>query len=182
MKTIVSIMLMVFWMGTMHAQVISLDPATVKYSPKVKVTTNLGELDFEIKEAYTNHFVSNPIRFIQENFDFKALDIKGEDEVEVSFLSRKGYLIATYDAKGDLVRTSQRFKDIKLPLAVWRDIYSQNVGWKMVSNLYTANGMENRIHKEMYKVKLMNGKQTKNIRLIPETVSGGRVASTISLD
>lgn len=189
MKTIVISLFMVLWMSTIQAQtVMQLDAATVTYkapklqlhtkAPKVVTTSNLTNLDFEIKEDYENHFMKNPIKFLQENFDVNSLNLKdgGLGNIEVSFLSRKGYLKATFDNKGELVKTSQRFRNIELPQKVWRDIYKENLGWTMASNIYKANGKGNRINNELYKVKLTQGKQKKYVKYVPAKIERGRVA------
>lgn len=180
MKTVIISMFVVLWMGTLHAQkVIQLDAATVTYkAPKVVTTSNLANFVYEVKKDHENHFMKNPIRFLEENFDFKSLNLKDNENqsTEVSFLSRKGYLKATFDKKGELMKTSQRFRDIAIPTSVWREIYKNNVGWTMASNLYTAQGKGNRINTELYKVKLTQGKQRKYVKYVPQQIEGGRIA------
>ncbi|CAN5397675.1 hypothetical protein BH23BAC2_BH23BAC2_20990 [soil metagenome] len=180
MKTVIFSLFVVLWMGTLQAQkVIHLDAATVTYNaPKVGTTSNLQNFDLEVKEDYENHFMKNPIRFVLENFDIQSLNLEknGLENVQVSFLSRKGYLNATFNKKGELMETSQRFRDIALPHKVWRDIYKDNIGWNMASNLYKASGKGSSIDQELYTIKLTQGKQKKYVKYVPQKMIEGRVA------
>lgn len=177
MKTII-ILLLLFGMSTVHAQkVIQLDAANLEYSPEKLVAGSEGsELYLLVKENYRNEFISNPIRFMENNFDLSMVDIGDFEEVEVKFLSTKGYLKATFNNDGKLLRTYQHFEDIVLPLAVRTQLFSENLGWTMVSNKYIAKGKENRINKELYKIKMENGKQSKRVTIEPVIEAGGRVA------
>lgn len=179
MKTFIITWILVFGMSTLQAQkVIKLDAATVTYNaPKVVTISNLQNFEFEVKEDYENHFMKNPIRFLQENFDIKSFNFEDDIEnIQVSFLSRKGYLNATFNKKGELMKTSQRFRDIALPHKVLRDIYKDNIGWTMASNLYKASGKGSRIDRELYKIKFTQGKQRKYVKYVPQQMNGGRVA------
>jgi hypothetical protein len=166
-------------MSTLQAQKrIQLDEATVTYNaPKVVTISNLQNFNLEVKEDYENHFMKNPIRFVLENFDIKSFNLDDEIEnIQVSFISRKGYLNATFNKKGELIKTSQRFRDIVLPQKVWRDIYKDNVGWTMASNLYKASGKGSLIDQELFKIKLTQGKQKKYVKYVPQQINEGRVA------
>ena len=180
MKTLIIILILVLGMSTIQAQkVTKLDEARVTYkTSKVVTSSNLQNVNFEVKEAYENHFMKNPISFAQENFDVKSLNL--DDDIEsilVSFISGKGYLNATFNKEGELIETSQRFRDIVMPLKVRRDIYKDNIGWTMASNLYKASGKGSNIDKELYKIKLTQGKQSKYVKYVPQKTTEGRVAS-----
>ena len=176
MKTFILLML-VFGMSTVHAQVIELEPANVEFKAlKLVATPDASGLHLLVKENYRNEFLNNPIRFMESNFDISMIDISGFDEVEVKFVSSKGYLKATFDDNGKLLKTYQRFENIVLPLAIRSQLYTENQGWTMVSNKYTANGKENRIHKELYQIKMEKGKESRRVKIRPSIDSEGRVA------
>tara|TARA_R100000935_G_C2821146_1_gene159838 strand:- start:496 stop:1041 length:546 start_codon:yes stop_codon:yes gene_type:complete len=179
MKTLIIILILVLGMSTIQAQkVTKLDEATVTYNTsKVVTSSNMQNVEFEVKEAYVNHFMKNPIRFALENFDVKSLNL--DDDIEsvlVSFISGKGYLNATFNKDGELIETSQRFRDIVMPLNVRRDIYKDNIGWTITSNLYKASGKGSLIDKELYKIKLIQGKEKRNVNYVPQKITEGRVA------
>lgn len=185
MRTILFSMCMVFLMSTtvLAQKVTLLDPATVTYSPsKILTSSNLEGLYFDVKEEYQNQFMKNPIRFVEENFDLNSMDLQAYkemtdiDEIVVNFNNSKGHLIATYNNVGELQKTSQRFRDIAIPTHIWKQIYRENPGWNMESNLYVATGKTNRINKEIYKIKFSNGNKSKTVKFRPDNGEEGRVA------
>lgn len=180
MKTTI-ILCLLFWMSAAQGQnPIALDPATVNYSsPAILVTANGNNINLDIREEYFNQFFINPIRFVEENFDFYSLNLQNFEEAQVKFITPKGYLKATYNKDGDLISTVQQYKNIDLPRDLWLQVYKENEGWSMISNKYSAMGKFNKIDKALYKIKLSNGKKTKKIKISPEVVSEGRMVYNV---
>lgn len=182
MKPMMILLLILCWIGNAEAQVVTqLEEAKVTYSPEVSVVTDLDNVEFKVKEKYAGHFAENPIRFMQENFDIaellSAIDTEDFEEIQVSFVNRKGYLKATFDKDGYLLATSQQFKDIALPRDVREQLYNENKGWSMTKNKYVASGKGSMIQKEKYRIRLNNGDKNKNITISPALPAEGRVAS-----
>ena len=88
----------------------------------------------------------------------------------MDFRSTKGHLLANFNKEGDLVRTFQRFKNVILPRAVTRNILKSHKGWRILSTVYVASGKED-IEKQLYKVKIKNGKKGKTLRIRPVDVT-----------
>jgi len=59
-----------------------------------------------------------------------------EQEYYVQFKIPKGEIIVVYDKGGEIVRTTEKFKDISLPLAVSNAIVDNYPGWKISSDIY----------------------------------------------
>ncbi|MFN4764020.1 hypothetical protein ACKGJN_12905 [Gillisia sp. Q332] len=182
MKPMMILLLILCWIGNVEAQVVTqLDEARVTFSPEVRIVTDLDNVELSVKESYEGQFSENPIRFMQENFDIDELlsviDTEDFDEIEVSFINRKGYLKATFDNDGDLVETYQNFKNILLPSNVREQLYNENKGWSMTKNKYVASGKGSIIDKQKYRIRLSNGDKNKNITIIPAVTAGGSVAS-----
>lgn len=161
--------------ATGQAQVIQLDEAQVN-AKAINIGTN-GELRFSIVEEYTNEFLKNPIGFMKENFDIHEYIDLMKDEVyesyRVEFTNNKGSLVANFDDKGTLLNTAQRFKDIAVPLAIAQKLVKDHKGWAMTKNLYTATGNGDLLDKELYKITLKNGKDTRRVKIIPDRPSRG---------
>lgn len=160
---------------TGQAQVIQLEEAKVNFSPKaVMVSSGTGETVFKITERYKGQFSDNPILFMKETFNMKYFIDQPEnakyDSYVVNFKSSNGHLKANFNKKGDLTSTYQRFKNVKLPLAIKRDILNTHKGWIIKNNVYVASGKRDLIQKELYKIKLKNGKKVKTLRMKPVTV------------
>ena len=86
------------------------------------------------------------------------------DSYNVSFYIPKGYAVATYDKEGKLLRTIERYKDVKLPLAVSEALSERFPNWIVDKDIYKVNYSEPKWEsKKLYKLKLTNGE--KNIRV-----------------
>ncbi len=183
MRTLIVLLLLVGFISTSQAQQITeLEEANVSYAPNaVKISSNLDSYTFTVKENFAGEFIKNPIAFMKENFDINAfianIDNDAYDEYLVTFKSSKGYLEASYDDDGTILKTSQRFKDIVLPLDVRRALYKNHKGWTMVQNKYMASGKGERIDREVYKIKLENGNKKQNVKIDPRDLRDSEVAS-----
>ncbi len=183
MKTLIVLLLLVGFISTSQAQEITeLEEAKVSFAHNaVKVSSNLDEYTVTVKENFTGEFIKNPIAFMKENFDINdfiaAIDNDKYEEYLVTFKSSKGYLEANYDKDGTLVKTTQRFKDIVLPLNVRRALYKNHKGWTMTQNKYLASGKSDRIDNEVYKIKLENGNKKQNVKIDPRDLRDSEVAS-----
>ncbi|RKS53649.1 hypothetical protein BC962_1903 [Gillisia mitskevichiae] len=183
MKTLIVLLLLVGWISTSQAQQITeLEEAKVNFAPTaVKISSNLDNYTFVVKEDFAGEFVKNPIGFMKENFDINSfitsIDNDKYDEFLVTFKSSKGVLEASYDNEGNILKTNQRFKDIVLPLKVRRALYTSHTGWTMVQNKYMASGNGERIDREVYKIKIANGNKKQNIKIDPRTIGASKVAS-----
>ena len=160
--------------ATGHAQVIQLDEAKVTNTAKI---LSDGDSRYIVLEDYNSQFMKNPIGFMKENFDIhlfiEDMEDQGYDFYVVEFRNRKGYLVANFDDRGELLSTSQRFKNIPLPHAISRELVSDYKGWSMTKNLYVASGKGDALDKEQYKITLKNGKSSQTVKIIPDRPSRG---------
>ncbi|MDR5589813.1 hypothetical protein [Christiangramia sp. SM2212] len=184
MKTLIFSLLLIAATFVGHAQeqeITQLEEAKVGFAPLEAKITRIGDsFAYTVEEEYTGEFSEDPIAFMKSNFDINNFiaEIDGDENTSylVTFKSSKGQLSADFNHEGDLVRTYQKFKDIALPLDVRREVYMSNKGWNMTSNKYIASGDGDLIEKEVYKIKLENGNQKRNIKLDPRSVAKSTVA------
>lgn len=179
MKNALVCLFLLGFLATGQAQVIQLEETKVK-APGAVLVKGESSLEIKISESYAGQFASNPLRFVKENFDMKSY-INGSDEkhdsYQVTFKNNKGSLEAIYDEKGDLVQTSQRFKNVLIPMAMRRDLITHHKGWNMTGNSYSAYGKKDLLDKEEYKISLSDGKKNKNIKIKNDLKLARRVAS-----
>ena len=180
MKKLVIMLCLVFTMSMTQAQeTVILDPAAVEYdSPEVVTASNVEGADFTIEEERFNEFFEDPIGFVRENFDIASFKLNKDTRAEVKFTCLKGHLKATFNEKGDLVSTSQRYKNVLLPADLRYRLLKEHKGWMAVSNKYIAKGHGDKIKKEVYKIKLveMNGNGVKRIKMSPGEGLDERIA------
>lgn len=183
MKTLIFSLVLVLVASMGYGQKITeLEEAKVGFAPlNVEVDESGDNFSYTVTESYAGEFVKDPIAFMKANFDIQNFIATHEDRdyetFHITFSSGQGYLKADFNRSGDLVRTFQKFKDIVLPHDVRRELYSSYKGWNMTSNKYVASGRGELLEKEVYKIKLENGKQKQNIKLDPKAIARASVAS-----
>lgn len=165
-------------------EITQLEEAKVGFAPlDAKITQSGDSFSYKIEEGYEGEFSKDAIAFMKANFDINNFIAEFEGDKYTSYLvtfrSSKGHLSADFNHNGELVKTYQKFQDIALPLDVRREVYMANKGWTMTSNKYIASGRGDLIEKEVYKIKLENGSQKRNIKLDPRSVSGTSVAANL---
>lgn len=87
------------------------------------------------------------------------------DSYTVSFYIPKGYAVATYDKEGKLLRTIERYKNVKLPFAVSQALLERFPNWIVDKDIYKVNYSEPKWEsKKIYKLKLTNGEKTIRVK------------------
>ena len=59
-----------------------------------------------------------------------------KQEFHVQYKIPQGEILVVYDKEGEIIRTSEKFKDISLPLAVSNAIVDKYPGWIISSDIY----------------------------------------------
>ena len=83
----------------------------------------------------------------------------------VTFKSDRGYIVASYDNKGKVVLTRERFRNMALPKQLLVAIGKKYPGWVVDKTSYSLvynRGIETA---KTYKVKLRNGRQVKRLKV-----------------
>ncbi len=146
--------LLIFGLATqfMYSQVVK----PIELS-EVNVSVNYKYLD-----AIDNKEVALPVRMLEEKvafFNLKESDLYSDeyDTYQVSFYIPEGRIVAAYDSDGKILRTIERFKNVKLPKTVSKAITKRFPNWAIVEDAYKVNyyGLSG-IAQKQYKVKLKN--------------------------
>ncbi|WP_081212129.1 hypothetical protein [Salegentibacter sediminis] len=180
MKNLIFYSLLICFIATAQSQEITeLEEARVTLNPiSEKLTGNVDELTFKVKEEYTGEFMQNPLGFMMNNFNvWNLIDQfdKEYDSYRVSFRTSKGSLNAEFDDDGELKRHNQSFRDVVLSRKIMADLYRDHKGWAAVGNKYVAYGTGEKIDKAFYKIKLVNGNRSQTIK-IEQQAADGRLA------
>ncbi|MCK5402026.1 MAG: hypothetical protein KAJ28_10370 [Flavobacteriaceae bacterium] len=81
------------------------------------------------------------------------------------FKSSKGSIVATYDNKGKILTTTERFKNIKLPDPVRISVFKNHPNWALLSVTYSVSYHFDKDVRKVYKVKIGNGNLKKNLKI-----------------
>jgi hypothetical protein len=126
-------------------------------------------VNYKYLNAIGNSEVAKPVKILEKKvatFDLKNADFY-EDETrdyDVYFNIPKGSILAVYDGEGEVIRTSERFKDIRLPLAVSNAIVDKYPGWRISGDIYLVTYGKNKGAKKMYKLFLAKDGKSKRVK------------------
>ncbi|RYY60506.1 MAG: nicotinate-nucleotide adenylyltransferase [Chitinophagaceae bacterium] len=100
-----------------------------------------------------------------------AYDVKKSDYYEeeydtyfISFIIPEGEMLATYDQNGKLLRTAEKYKDVKLPKAVADAVVDRFPNWHISKDVYLVNYYEGEGAKKVYKLLLENGDKRMRVK------------------
>jgi len=193
MKNVIFYSLLLLCFVSVKAQeVTQLEATTVTFI--TDGISHMGNDAFIVRENYAGEFSENPFKFMNQNFDIKSyisylelktyLELKRSmnpqkshnESYEVTFSTNKGDLVAKFSKDGELVETSQNFKNILIPSNIREELYASYKGWSMVKNTYKASGKSDQIDKEQYRIKLKNGNRSQIVKIVPNKAGSDVVA------
>lgn len=131
---------------------------TEKLSEVVISATNYKYLN---KVGLTNAAI--PVELLESKvatFNVKDADFYSDeyDTYEVSFYIPDGYILASYDKDGTILRTAERFKNVALPRTVIESVAKTYPNWSFAKDVYLVSyhDASGKITKK-YKIVLKNG-------------------------
>jgi len=93
-------------------------------------------------------------------YDLKNSDLYHEDHDSyiITFYIPEGKILASYDKDGTILRTAERFQNVKMPKEVRESVAKQYPNWFFKENNYLVNYFDKtgKITK-VYKITLLNG-------------------------
>lgn len=114
--------------------------------------------------------IDKSVKKLQEelgNFDVTKEEYYSDDydNYSVTFRIPKGYAVAAYDKDGELIRTVERYKNVKLPLAVREAVVERFPNWSIDKDIYRVTYSDSKWDsKKTYKLKLTNGEKTIRVK------------------
>ncbi|MDB4402457.1 nicotinate-nucleotide adenylyltransferase [Algibacter sp.] len=157
-KSILSLIIFCLTFG-MYSQITQL--------PEVVITA----VNYKYLNAVENEDTDLSVQMLQEHvamYDLKNSDLYGDeyDTYTVSFYIPDGKILAAYDKNGEIIRTIERFQNVKLPKDVRNAVYKRFPNWSLEKDVYLVNYHKNneKVSKQ-YKVKLKNGKKVMRVKL-----------------
>lgn len=104
------------------------------------------------------------------NYDLKNSDLY-QDEYSlynVSFYIPEGKIVAAYDQDGKILRTIERFENVKLPKSVMLALADRFPNWEVTKDIYLVNYHEKKGINKRYKIVMENGDQKIRVKIDDE--------------
>ena len=160
MKKILIILFVIGLSTNIYAQ----DPIT-KLSEVIIVARNYKYLN-----KVDNTEAAIPVHFLQRKvaaYNIKDADFYDDDYDyhTVSFYIPDGKIVAVYNNDGKIIRTIEKFTNIKLPIAVAQAVEKRFPKWKISKDVYLLNFSQEKGAKKRYKITLENGDQRLKIKM-----------------
>jgi hypothetical protein len=157
MKRSIFILLLLFISSQVKAQVIEL--------PEVVITA----VNYKYLNAVDSESTALSVQMLQDKvamFDLKSSEIYNDeyDTYYVSFFIPEGKILAAYDSNGRIIRTIERFNNVRLPEHIQNAIAERFPNWVFLSDVYKVN-FHGTNAKIQYKVKLKNGDKIVRVKL-----------------
>jgi hypothetical protein len=162
MKKLILIILVLVLSNQVYSQIIEL--------PEV----NIIAVNYKYLNAVDSEENSLTVQMLEEKvamFDLKNSEYYNDeyDTHYISFYIPDGKILAAYNKDGKLIRTIERFKNIKLPEKVQMAIAKRFPNWSMTSDIYKVIfHKDNDDAKKQYKVRLENGDKRMKVKLDEE--------------
>ena len=141
------------------------------FSQEIELSEVYLDVNYKYLEAIESEDVAETVKMLEKEVAF--YDLKNtklyDDNYEayrVSFIIPEGKISATYNHEGKILRTVERFKNVKIPESVRNSLINRFPGWSIIEDLYKVDYYDkSRIVRKLYKVKLQNGEKRMYVKL-----------------
>ena len=101
-------------------------------------------------------------------FDYRNSEMYNDDygTYSISFHIPNGQIVAAYDNDGKIVRTIERYIDVRTPKSVRSSVAKKYPGWSLAGDIYKVSYHQDKGITQSYKLLLENGKD--KIRIITD--------------
>ena len=150
--------LFIFGLTTqMYAQEIAL--------AEVEVVANYNYLNATNVEMIALPVRNLEAKVLEFNVEKDGLEYENGVSYNVYFSNNDGKIIVAYDTTGKIVKTTEKYKNVRLPLEVLRAIVSNFPNWTIVEDSYHVNyHCDKGITEKLYKIQLANANKTVDIK------------------
>lgn len=134
----------------------------------------LAEVEVVANYDYINAINTELIALPVKNLKAKVLEFKAEKgaleyedgiSYNVYFNNSDGKIIVAYDTTGKIVKTTEQYKNVRLPLDVLKAIVSRFPNWTIVEDTYHENyHCDKGVTEKHYKIQLANADKTVDIK------------------
>ncbi|WP_299547716.1 nicotinate-nucleotide adenylyltransferase [Seonamhaeicola sp.] len=158
MKNILLTLLALIIVSQLQAQTIELPNTVISVNYKYLNATDSDDAPVRVKQL--EEAVSN-----YDNAELSELYDDEYDTYKVSFFIPEGKIVAAIDKNGKIIRTIEKYNNVRLPLAVMQAISNRYPNWAIVEDVYFIKyHCEADDLKKEYKVKIKNDNKIVTVR------------------
>ncbi|MGB5418864.1 nicotinate-nucleotide adenylyltransferase [Algibacter sp.] len=133
-----------------NAQTVELPETIISVNYKYLATVDTDNVPERVKKL-------EEVMLNYKNIEQSELYDDEHDIYSVSFYVPEGKIVAAYDKNGKIVRTIEKYKNIRLPLEVLQAVSKRFPNWGIVEDVYFINyNIDSDSLKQAYKIKLQN--------------------------
>lgn len=155
-----------------HSQILLKEAKVDSRLESMKRAPVSNRLLMKIPGNAAGEFEKDALAFMQKNFDVHKFIRDNEDgeydDFRIFMKSKKGKLTADFDQSGNLVSTSQKFRNVSLPRNALMQISTVHQDAAIVGNRYYVSTKGWEVEKAYYTVKLKDGNKTRKIKIIKD--------------
>ncbi len=135
---------------------------TQVFSQVIELSEVNVSVNYKYLDAIDSEQIPIPVKILTEkvlNFEANKDDLYDDeyDTYRVSFFIPDGKVVAAYDNTGKILRTIEKYKNIRLPQGVLQAIAERFPNWAIIEDVYEVNyHCDKGITKKHYKIKLEN--------------------------
>ena len=140
--------------------------------PKVEQLSEVvvTAVNYKYLNATDSKEVALPVQMLQRKaaaYNIQEAEFYSDDfdYYTVSFIIPQGKIVAAYNGKGEIMRTIERFEDVKLPSAVRNAVAERFPNWTIVNDVYKITYTQDKGANMSYKLKLTNGDKTMRVKI-----------------
>ncbi|NNL16691.1 MAG: nicotinate-nucleotide adenylyltransferase [Flavobacteriaceae bacterium] len=132
------------------------------YSQTIELSEVDVSLNYQYLDAINADEAAVPVKVLIDqavNYNPNKNDLFDDefDSYRVSFHIPEGKIVAAYDKDGKIIKTIEKYKNVRLPLIVLESVAEKYPQWAVVEDVYEVNYHCNKgVVKKQYKIKLKN--------------------------
>ena len=140
--------------------------------PKVEELSEVvvTAVNYKYLNAIDSKEAAIPVQMLERKvaaYDVREADFYQDDysTYYVSFFIPEGKIVAAYNGEGEIIRTIERFEDVKLPTSVRNAVAERFPNWTIVNDIYRVTYNQDNGANKSYKLKLKNGDKTMRVKV-----------------
>ncbi len=139
------------------------------YSQAIELSEVNVSVNYKYLDAVNSDQTALPVKVLTDkviNYENKTDFYDDEfDTYSVSFYIPEGKIVAAYDKAGKILRTIEKYKNVRLPKEVLEAVAEKYPKWAVIEDVYEVNyHCDKGFVKKQYKIKLQNQDKIVNIK------------------